>query len=132
MTNIDDQKIKDIAEKVISKVPNEEPEKFGSIIMILMVASIILTVIRVLQECNKTKTSTMSSLEKQNFFAEEVRSLSLRRTWFTKMTIRKAIRKELNREDYRDYGVSLTNAILETGEILTDDDVQTLVEAANV
>lgn len=132
MTDTIDPKIKQIAEKVISKIPNAEPEKFGSIIMILMVVSIILTIIRVLQECNKTSTALMSSAEKQNFFSQEVRLLSLRRTWFTKMTIRKAIRKELSREDYKDYGVSMTYAILETGENLRDEEVQTLVEAANV
>lgn len=128
----DETKVKEIAEKVISKVPNNDPEKFGSIIMILMVVSILLTIIRVIQECNKNKTELMSASEKTNLFSSEIRSLSLRKTWFTKMTTRKAIRRELSREDYRDYGVALMNAILETGETLTDEETQTLLEAANV
>ena len=42
------------------------------------------------------------------------------------------MRKELSKEDYTTYGTKLLNAILNTGEDLKDDEVITLVEAANV
>ena len=47
--------LKKIAEKIRKKVDIPEEENFGSIIAILMIISIILTLIRVLQECNKNK-----------------------------------------------------------------------------
>jgi uncharacterized protein YqeY len=50
---IDDQKLKAIAQKVINNAGLANDEKFGSVMAILMMISIILTVIRVLQECNK-------------------------------------------------------------------------------
>jgi hypothetical protein len=38
----------------------------------------------------------------------------------------------MKREDYEKYSLAILNALLETGEILTDDEIQTLVENANV
>jgi hypothetical protein len=42
------------------------------------------------------------------------------------------IRKELSKEDYQKYGGPLMLSILATGVNLTDDEIKTLVEAANV
>ena len=50
----------------------------------------------------------------------------------TKMRIKKILRREMKKEDYEKYSLSILNALLETGETLSKDDVQTLVEAANV
>jgi hypothetical protein len=129
---MNNEKLKKIAEKVISKVPNKDPEKFGSVIVILMVISIILTVIRVIQECEKSKIRTFNQQDKCKYFGEQIRTLTMKRSWFTRMTIKKTIRRELSREDYREYGGYLMNAILDTGENLTEDEIKTLVEAANV
>lgn len=126
-----ENKVKDIAQKVLDKVP-QDPEKFGFVITVLMVISIILTVIRIIQECNKSKLSNLSGQEKEQFFGEQMKSLSLKRSWFTRMTVKKAIRKQLPRELYREYGGVLMNAILDTGEKLTEDEIQSLVEASNV
>jgi hypothetical protein len=38
----------------------------------------------------------------------------------------------MKKEDYEKYSLSILNALLETGEVLTEDEIQTLVEAANV
>jgi len=38
----------------------------------------------------------------------------------------------MSKEQYVKYGLPLLNAILDTGEYLKDDEVTTLVEAANV
>ena len=129
---MNNEKLKQIAEKVIAKVPTNDPEKFGSVVAILMIISIILTVIRVLQECNKSKLLNLGKRQKYAYFATEMKNTAIRRSWFTKMTIKKAIRRELNREDYKEYGVALMNAILDTGENLTDDEYITLMEAVNV
>lgn len=126
--------LKRIAEKVINQIPNKEqdPEKFGSVIIILTVISIILTLIRVWQECNKSKLSILDKNQKQVYFGEDVKNLSIRKSWFTKMTVKKAVRKELSKEDYKQYGSDLVNAIFNTATNLNKNEIQTLAEAANV
>ena len=126
-----DNKVKNIAQKVIDQVP-QDPEKFGFVITILMVVSIILTMIRIIQECNKSKLFGFNDKERVHFFKEQIKTLSIKKSWFTRMTIKKAIRKQLPRELYKAYGMDLMNAILNTGEKLTEEEIQSLVEASNV
>ena len=127
------EKLKNIAEKVrrLANIPEEE--NFGSVIAILMIISIILTLIRVLQECNKNKLSQNSTAQdKYDLYGTEMRQYSSRRGWFTKMRIKKILRQKMSREQYNKYSLPLLEALLSTGENLTDDDVVTLVENANV
>jgi hypothetical protein len=128
-----DEKLKNLAEKIrqIANIPEEET--FGSVMAILMIISITLTLIRVMQECNKTKLSTTSSKEdKVSLYGTELRHYSIGKGWFTKMRIKKIIRQKMSKEQYNMYGASLLNALLSTGETLTDEEVSTLVENANV
>lgn len=127
------EKLKSIAEKVrkLAKIP--EDENFGSVIAILMIISIMLTLIRVLQECNKNKLNTESTAQdKYNLYGTEIKNYSMRRGWFTKMRIKKILRQKMSREQYNKYSLHLLEALLNTGENLTDDEVMTLVENANV
>jgi hypothetical protein len=126
------KKLEDIANKVISGMPSKSDENFGFVITILMIISIVLTLVRVIQECNKSKYNLFSQTEKYEFFGEQAKSLSIKRSWFTKMTVKKIIRKQLSREAYKTYGYELMNSILNTGENLTEDEVKTLVETSNV
>jgi hypothetical protein len=128
----DSEQLKQIAEKVLNKAGLQKEEKFGSVIAILMVISIILTIIRVLQECNKDKTQNMTSKDKVSVYAQEIRSFSKKRGWFTRMRIKKIIRRELTPEEFNKYGIKLTESMLDIGEYITDDEACTLVEASNV
>jgi hypothetical protein len=128
------EKLKAIAVKILekSRVPKEDNYGFA-VVTILMMISIILTCVRILQECNKNKLSAQSTAEdKCSLYSEQLHTFSERRGWFTKMRIKKILRREMKREDYEKYSLAILNALLETGEILTDDEVSTLVEAANV
>jgi hypothetical protein len=127
------EKLKNIAEKVrkLAKIPEEE--NFGSVIAILMIISIILTLVRVLQECNKNKLSTESTEhDKYNLYGTEIKNYSIRRGWFTKMRIKKILRNKMSKEQYNKYSLPLLEALFSTGENLTDDEVMTLVENSNV
>ena len=129
----DNEKLKAIAIKVLekSRVPKEDNYGFA-IVTILMIISIILTCVRILQECNKNKLSAQSTAEdKYTIYGEQLHTFSERKGWFTKMRMKKILRR-MQREDYEKYSLSILNALLETGETLSKDDVQTLVEAANV
>jgi hypothetical protein len=133
MSKIDDKKLKEIAQKVLKDAGLENEERFGSVIAILMMISIILTVIRVLQECNKTKVAQLSNAEdRYAIYGENIRTFSKNKGWFTKMRIKKIIRRELDADDYALYSARLVNSLLNIGENLKDDEIVTLVEAANV
>lgn len=130
---MNDPQLNAIASKVLSKSGIPQEEKFGSVIAILMIISIILTVIRVLQECNKNKLpNNCSASDKYELYGQEIKEYSLRRGWFTKMRIKKILRQKLNQEQYEKYSLSLLNALLDTGENLNNQEVLCLVEAANV
>jgi hypothetical protein len=128
-----DPKLKAIGSRVLAKANIPEDEKFGSVIAILMMISIILTLVRVLQECNKNKLSASCTQEdKCALYGTEIKEYSVRRGWFTKMRIKKILRKELGPEQYNKYSLVLTNALLDTGENLDNTEVSCLVEASNV
>lgn len=131
---IDNNKLKNIAIKVLEKTTVPKTDNYGfAVVTILMIISIILTCVRILQECNKNKLSTQStSQDKCSIYGEQLHAFSERRGWFTKMRIKKILRREMKKEDYEKYSLAILNALLETGEILTDDEISTLVEAANV
>lgn len=129
-----DAKLKNIAIKILSKTNIPKDNNYGfATITILMVISIVLTCIRILQECNKNKlTNLYTAQEKYGLYGEQIRTYSIGRGWFTKMRIKKVLRQQMSREDYNKYSISILSALLDTGEFLTDDEVITLVEAANV
>ena len=131
---MNNEKLKSIAIKILDKSNVQKDEVYGfAIVTILMIISIVLTCVRILQECNKNKLSASSTAEdKYAMYGEQLHTFSERKGWFTKMRIKKILRREMNREDYEKYSLSILNALLETGEVLTDDEIKTLVENANV
>jgi hypothetical protein len=131
---MNNEKLKNIAIKVLEKsnVPKEDNYGFA-IVTILMIISIILTCVRILQECNKNKLSAQSTAEdKYTMYGEQLKTFSEKRGWFTKMRIKKILRREMTKENYNKYSFAILSALLDTGEVLTDDEIITLVEASNV
>lgn len=131
---MDNEKLKNIAIKILEKSKIQKDDNYGfAIVTILMMVSIILTCIRILQECNKNKLTAQSTAEdKYTLYGEQLKTFSERRGWFTKMRIKKILRREMKTEDYEKYSFSILSALLDAGETLTKDEIITLVEAANV
>lgn len=127
-----DKNVKNVADKVLKQSNVPDDQKFGSVIAILMMISIILTVIRVLQECNKNKTQNMNCKDKSFVYGQEIRTYSKKRGWFTRLRVKRILKRELLPEDYQKYGVKFTESLMDVGENLTDDEVYSLVEASNV
>jgi len=127
-----DEKVKNLAEKVLKScnIPNDQ--KFGSVIAILMMISIILTIIRAIQECNKNKIRNLSFKERKNIYSTNINLFSKKRSIFTRFRLRRIIKNLLLTEDYNKYGIKMAEAILDNGENLTDDELSTLMEVANV
>lgn len=119
------EQIKKIAEEIIES--SDLPEDYGSIILILGVVSIILSTIRIIQECNKNKQFSNQE-EEVEFYKNKIRELSNRRGWYTKMRIKKLLRNEMSIEDYQKYSNSIVQAILNYGEKLNTDECTFLIE----
>lgn len=125
-------KVRAIAEKVIVDAGLYYTNTYGSLLLTLMVVSIILSAIRVLQECNGSKCNSLCFQEKCTLYGEQLRRLSRKKSWLTQARLKRIIRRELTNEEYKQCGSALLNSILNLGATLTDEEVQTLTEAANV
>lgn len=132
-TNDIDPKLKSIGEKVRSQTNIPEDENFGTVMVILMIISIIISAIRMIQECRKNKKDNFATAQdKYKLYGDEIKSYSIRRGWLTKLRIKKLIRKNMSKEQYDKYGTSLLQALLNSGENLKEDEIATLVENSNV
>ena len=65
-------RINEIASEVIHDIDPKESERYG-IITIIMIISITLTFVRIMQECEKNKTSNMSEDEKRQFVLDRIK-----------------------------------------------------------
>lgn len=122
---MNNEKLQLIAEDIVG-TKTLPADKFGNPLMILMIVGILVNIIRVIQECNKKETN------KFTFYKKHIHQLSSYRSWFTIMRLKKILRQQLSKEDYKLYSQSLINAILNKGERITDEELLTLMEAANV
>lgn len=130
-----DPKLEAIAMKVMDKMDlskSSKDDKYGNIIVVIMIIGVILTLVRIIQECNSKKLFRSNREQTAQFMRNEVRSMCISRTMLNKWRLRKIIKEKLSPEDYKMYGDQLRNAILDTGVDLTEEESYTLVEAANV
>jgi len=120
-------RINEIASEVIQDIDPKESEKYG-IVTIIMIISITLTFIRIMQECEKNKTSNMSEDEKRQFVLDRIKTLSERKGWYTRMRIKKVLRQNLGKEVYKQYRDTMSNNILNIGSNLSEEDLKLLME----
>ena len=112
--------LEQLAQKIISKT-KLPVDKYGSVVLTLMFISIILTSIRILQECNNKNQDS-------KLYTSEIRGLVKKRGWFTKMKLKKIIRQTIKPEDYTKYKDDIVSAILDTAESLTDEQMSQILE----
>jgi hypothetical protein len=122
--------MENIGQEILNKAEIKE-EKFGSVIAVLMIISIILTVIRVIQECDKNELSGMNLQQQTTLYHNNIKHLSLRKSWMTRMRLKKIIRQKLSKEDYRTYGNKICNAIFDFGTTINESQTQSIIEALN-
>lgn len=131
------EKLDSIAREILNKCEitieeKKDEDNYGSVIIILMLISILLTSIRAIQECNKSKLLRFGESEKCEFVKKNIKDLSYKRGFFTKMKLKKIVKKNLNADLYSKYGQQIIYCLFNYGENVTDDEVQTLMEASNV
>lgn len=130
---MENEKLKNIAEKIrrLSQIPEEE--QFGSVIAILMIISIAITLIRVLQECNKNKLRNISNYQdKCLIYGNAMRSYAIKKSWLTKLRIKRVIKQNMSKDQYAKYGQNLLEALLDVGQNINDEDITAILESAKL
>lgn len=123
--------VKAIARKIAVDSDIDPDAKFGSVLVIIMLIGIFINVIRVIQECNKSELFS-DNKTKSEFYANEMRSLSSRRSWYTKMRLKKILRQHMPMLEYKKYKNVLCENILNAAESVTQEQVNSLLEVQNV
>jgi hypothetical protein len=121
-----------IAKKVISNMRLEKDKDYGiDPITIILVISVILTLIRVIQECRKNRKLLKNKTAAASLMKQDIVDLVLKDSWLNRLRLQRIIKQNLTKDQYRAYGKDLQNSIMETGINLTEDEVYTLMEASN-
>ena len=126
-----DPKLENLAKKILAKTDIPQDGNYGSVMLILMVISIIISLIRVIQECQKNKLNNTNFAGQKELMRSEISNISIRRTWLNQLRLNRIIKKHISKEDYAKYGSQLKNAILDYGPELNDEDVTALVNVIN-
>jgi di/tricarboxylate transporter len=127
-------KLEAIAMKVMEKMDlsHVKKDKYGSIVVVLMIIGIVISLMRLIQACNAQKLGLLKNKkQKAKLMHEEVKALCITRSLVNKWRLKKLIKEKLSAEDYKLYGTQLRDAILDTGVDLTEEDSIALMEAAN-
>lgn len=131
MTYKVDPKLENLAKKVLSKTDMSNDDNYGSVMLILMVISIIISLIRVIQECQKKKLSNTDIAGQKELIKSEISNISIKRTWLNQLRLNRIIKNHMSKEDYQKYGSQLKNAILDSGPELDDNDTTALLNVIN-
>lgn len=133
MDQTNEQKLEILAKKVLNKVSVDDTtrQKFGSVVLILMVISIILTLIRVIQECRKNKLYGLSIDDQSKLMQQEIRTVAIKKSLLNQYRLNRIMKKQMPPQDYREYGRQLKEAILEYGSDINTEDTVTIITALN-
>lgn len=133
------KKLEAIAMKVVNKMNISQPENVslseknsGSIILVLMIIGIVLSLVRIIQECNKKKLLGLSVNKKASIMKKSIGEICIKNNLINSFRLNRIIRNKLSPEDYKLYGAELKKAIMEAGPELTEEETVTLVEEAHV
>jgi len=121
-----------IAKKVIRNMELPKEKDYGiDPITIIIVISVILSLIRVIQECRKNRQLLKDKNEYASLMRRDIQEAILKDSWLNRMRLQRIIKKNLTKDQYKAYGKSLQYSIMGTGINLTEDEVYTLMEASN-
>lgn len=126
-----DPNLERIAQKVIDKA-NIKSNNYGfDPITIIIVIGVILSLIRVIQEC-RSKRRKNDKMSEALDLRHTIVNLTIKDSWLNNYRLNKILKQHLSKKQYQQYGVSLKNAIMEVGKNLDDNESLTLLEATNV
>ena len=131
------EKLEQIAIKVMNKMSLDHSDdklykqNSQSIILILMIIGIVLSLIRVIQECNKKKLVGLNRRNQAEVMQKAVGDICIKRNMVNQWRLNRIIKQKLSPEDYKTYGAELKKSIMETGPELTEEEIITLVEESS-
>ena len=123
--------LENIAHKIINKANIKNEDYSFDPITIIIVIGVILSLIRVIQECRSNKRKKDKHNEALDL-RHTIVNLSTKNNWINNYRLNKILKTHLSKKQYYDHGVSLKNAIIEVGKNLDDNDSLTLLEISNV
>jgi hypothetical protein len=101
-----------IAQKVINKA-NIKNENYGfDPITIIIVIGVILSLIRVIQECRSKRRKNDKMTEALDL-RHTIVNLTVKDNWLNNYRLNRILKQHLSKKQYQQYGVSLKNAIME-------------------
>lgn len=123
--------VEGVAQKVLDKLNSKKSSANHGIdpITIIMIIGIILTVIRIIQECRNNDED--ESLNETQHMLYQIHDLSIKRTWLNRLRLGRVIRKNLSSDQYDEYGYNLRESIMDVGEEVTEEETYALMEAVN-
>lgn len=126
-------KLDKIAKKVLDNMKVEENPNYGFIdpITIILIISVILTLIRVIQECKKNRRMMRDKTAQANLLQKDIQELVLKDTWLNRLRLQRIVKQNISKEQYKAYGKDFQTSLMEVGINLTEEEARTLLEAAN-
>jgi hypothetical protein len=132
---IEKNKVELLAEEIYNKTMSKikESELYGiDPLTIIILVGIAVNIIRVIQECNKNKTTSLSKGEQSTFLSTDVRFRSFNHSFLTRMRLRKILKNHLTKDQYKVYGDVILQTLLEVGKTVKEEQVSALLEYENV
>lgn len=124
--------VEKIAKKVLNNMQLPKDENHGiDPLTIILVISVILTLIRVIQECRKNRQLVKDKNEYASIMKRDIQDVILKDSWLNRLRLQRIVKQNLTKDQYRAYGKDLQHSIMGTGINLTEDEVYTLMEATN-
>lgn len=118
---------KEVYEKTNNKIEQSTLYGIDPLTMILIIG-IIVNVIRVIQECNKDKSRGLPKGEQATLLSTDIKYRAFNSGWFTKLRLKKIIKKHLNKEQSNKYADPLLATLLEVGKTVKEEQVSALLE----
>lgn len=125
------KELEKIAKKVLSNM-NSSTENHGiDPITIIIVIGVILSLIRVIQECRKNRSMIKDKHSQASLLQRDVQDIVLKDSWLNRLRLQRIVKKNLSKDQYKAYGKDLQNSLMDVGVNLTEDEAYTLMEASN-
>jgi hypothetical protein len=120
-----------IGKKVLNKLPKNQDNYGIDPLTIIIVIGVMLSLIRVIQECRKKRTLLKDKHERASLLKKDIQDLVMKDSWLNNLRLKRILKQHLSKEQYKTYGLKLQESIMEVGVNLTEDEIYTLMEAAN-
>lgn len=120
-----------IGKKVLTKLPKNDDNHGIDPLTIIIVIGVLLSLIRVVQECKKKRTLLKDKHDQATLLKKDIQDIILKDSWLNNLRLKRIIKQNITKDQYKIYGKDLQHSIMETGVNLTEDEVYTLMETAN-